>query len=413
MKQEVRSQQPEDGSRSGMHTIRVKAGREKSLLRHHPWLFSGAIKDPPEAIPSGSTVRIADNAGRVLALGAWSPQSQIRARIWSFDPTDTIDRKFFQRRLETAIALRGAAATVADGACRLVNAEADGLPGVIIDRYGDYLVCQFLSAGAECWKLAIVESLQDITSARGIFERSDVEVRVKEGLQPAAGLLAGEDPPELISVSRDGLHLLVDVRRGHKTGMYLDQAVNYRIVTGYAADKEVLNGFGYSGGFALAALQGGATRVTSVESSAEAMGLFERHLQLNGFGPERHEEITGDCFEVFRKFRDQGRQFDLVTLDPPKFVNSAQQVPRGSRGYKDINLLAMKLLRPNGMLITFSCSGHVSPDLFQKIVADAALDAGRTAHIVAWLSQSPDHPVALNFPEGRYLKGLLLGVGPR
>jgi len=410
MKHEVRSLKTEDRNRHGMHTIRVKPGREKSLLRHHPWLFSGAIKDPRDAISSGSTVRITDDSGRVLALGAWSPQSQIRVRIWCFDPAQIIDRDFFRRRIEIAVALRGPAATVVDGACRLVNAEADGLPGVIVDRYGAYLVCQFLAAGAEHWKQVIVDSLKDIMAPRGIYQRSDAEVRLKEGLQPAVGLLAGEEPPEIITIERDRLRLLVDVRHGHKTGLYLDQALNYRIVAEHSADQEVLNGFGYSGGFALAALRGGAARVTSVEASAEALALYERHLQLNGFGTERCENITGDCFEVFRKFRDQGRQFDLVTLDPPKFVNSAQQLQRGSRGYKDINLLAMKLLRRNGVLITFSCSGHVSPELFQKILADAALDAGRTVHIMAWLSQSPDHPVALNFPESRYLKGLLCRV---
>jgi len=393
-----------------MHTIRVKPGREKSLLRKHPWLFSGAIKEPDETLASGTTVRVEDSNGRFLALGAWSAQSQIRVRVWSFDPAETIDRGFFRRRIETAIALRGAAVNLEDGACRLVNAEADGLPGVIVDRYGAWLVCQFLSAGADRWKQDIVNNLVEVLSPHGIYERSDVEVRNLEGLPPALGLLAGEEAPEFITIERDGLHLLVDVRRGHKTGLYLDQAVNYRVVAEHSADKEVLNGFAYTGGFTLAALHGGAARVTSVESSADALGLLQRHLALNGFHTDRCENINGDCFEVFRKFRDQGRQFDLVTLDPPKFVNTVQQIQRGSRGYKDVNLLAMKLLRRNGILVTFSCSGHVSPELFQKIVADAALDAGRSVHIIAWLSQSPDHPVALNFPEGRYLKGLLCRI---
>ena len=391
-----------------MQTIRVKPGREKSLLRRHPWLFSGALRDSAADITSGSTVRVLDNSGRQLALGAWSPQSQIRVRIWSFDSADSIDAEFFQRRIEDAVRLR--APLAAGGACRLLNAEADGLPGVIIDRYDDCLVCQFLSAGAEFWKQEIVDALMGAVSPATIYERSDVEVRKLEGLAPVQGLLAGTEPPQFIQVERDGLHLLVDVRHGHKTGLYLDQAVNYRLVAGHAAAREVLNGFSYSGGFALAALQGGAVRVTSVESSAEAMGLFQRQLELNEFGMERCENITGDCFEVFRKFRDQGRQFDMVTLDPPKFVSSARQLQRGSRGYKDINLLAMKLLRPNGVLASFSCSGHVSPELFQKIVADAAVDAGRSVHVMAWLAQSPDHPVSLNFPEGRYLKGLLCRV---
>jgi 23S rRNA (cytosine1962-C5)-methyltransferase len=393
-----------------MQTINLKPGREKSLLRRHPWIFSGALHEPREKISPGATVRVHDASGTPLALAAWSPQSQIRARVWSHDPGEVIDAGFFARRIADAMARRHAFVPATSDTYRLVNAESDGLPGVIIDRYAGFYVVQLLSAGAEFWKDAVVRQLQQQATPQGIYERSDVDVRDKEGLRPASGLLAGAEPPEHIQVLQHGRQMLVDIRHGHKTGLYLDQCWNHHLVESYADSREVLNCFAYTGAFTLAALRGGATRVANVETSDSALSLLAKNLELNGMPAERVENHQGDAFTVLRQFRDRGRQFDMVILDPPKFVSSAQQVERGSRGYKDINLLAFKLLRPGGILVTFSCSGHVSADLFQKIVADAALDAGRAAAILHFLAQAPDHPVALNFPEGRYLKGVLCTV---
>ncbi len=393
-----------------MHTVHLKRGREKSLQRRHPWLYSGALKEPGEEVGNGETVHIANAQGDILALGAYSPHSQIRVRLWSYSPDEQIDSEFFRRRLEQAVSLRRRLLPAGNTACRLVNSESDGLPGLVVDRYGDFLVCQFLSAGAEYFRRGITVQLQDLLSPRGIYERSDVDVRLKEGLELRAGVIAGEEPPELTEIAVDGTRLLVDVRRGHKTGFYLDQCVNYEAIRGQAQDAEVLNCFAYTGAFGFAALQGGAAAVTNVESSAEALRLAARNAELNGIGPGRIENVQDDCFDALRRYRDAGRKFDMVILDPPKFVRSAQQLKQGSRGYKDINMIAMKLLKRDGILVTFSCSGHVSQDLFQKIVADAALDAEREAGILRFLSQSPDHPVALNFPEGRYLKGLVCAV---
>ena len=393
-----------------MQTIAIKPGREKSILRHHPWLFSGALHEPTGTIQTGATVRVTDASGKALGLGAWSPQSQIRVRLWSFDPREPIDGGFFARRIKAARELRQLLITEPTDVYRLVNAESDGLPGVIIDKYSDFLVIQLLSAGAEFWKDEIVRQLQEQLSPLGIYERSDVDVREKEGLPSSSGLLAGVEPPELIQVHQDGIQLLADVRHGHKTGLYLDQGLNNNLIAGFAQGREVLNCFAYTGALSMATLRAGATRVTNVESSDAVLALLEKNREINHLPVECMENIHGDAFEVLRKFRDSRRSFDMVILDPPKFVTNAQQVERGSRGYKDINLLACKLLRPGGILATFSCSGHVSADLFQKIVADAALDAGREVRALHFLAQAPDHPVGLNFPEGRYLKGLICVV---
>ncbi len=390
-----------------MHKIILKPGREKTLLRRHPWLFSGALNDAKKSIHNGETVNIVNSAGDVLASGAYSPHSQIRVRIWSFDPVESVDAGFFNKQIEQAISLRRTLIPETDTACRLINAESDGLPGVIVDRYSDFLVCQFLSAGAEFHKQTIVDLLSELVKPAGIYERSDVEVREKEGLSPVSGLLSGAEPPQYITVRQGGLDFHVDVRNGHKTGMYLDQRDNRGVVQSLAQGRDVLNCFAYTGSFALAALRGGARHVTNIESSSEAIQLINKHFQLNTVDKNRVENIQTDVFAELRKYRDSGRTFDMVILDPPKFVSSADQLKRGCRGYKDINWLAFRLLRKNGLLVTFSCSGHLEPDLFQKIVADAAVDAGCETRIVQHLGQPADHPVALNFPEGRYLKGLV------
>lgn len=388
----------------------LKPGREKSLLRRHPWVFSGAIQQAPARAQAGETIRVVSADGQFLAWGAHSPSSQIRVRIWTFDPREQVDSCFFRIRLERAISLRRQLLGSGMTTLRLVNAESDGLPGLVVDKYGGFLVCQFLAAGAEFFKREIIDQLTVLLQPEGIYERSEAEARKKEGLEAVAGLLYGAEPPEYLEVEQDGTKCLVDIRRGHKTGMYLDQRENRLVVERYARDREVLNGFAYTGMFALAALRGGARSVTNVESSAEALALIHRNSACNSLDANRLMNVQGDVFQVMRGYRDWGTKFDMVILDPPKFVHAEQQLQSGCRGYKDINLLAIKLLNAGGLLITFSCSGHVGPDLFRKIIADAAVDAGRTARVIAALEQPCDHPVALNFPEGRYLKGLVCHV---
>jgi 23S rRNA (cytosine1962-C5)-methyltransferase len=388
----------------------LKAGREKSLRRRHPWVFSGAI-DRVEGEPgAGATVDLVASNGELLGRGAYSPASQIRTRIWSFDANETIDAAFLRRRLVRAIESRRRLDMLgADTACRLVFSEADGLPGLIVDRYGEFLVCQILSAGAEAWRSTLVELLLELCAPRGIYERSEGGARHKEGLASRRGSLAGEAPPRELAIVSSGARLVVDIASGQKTGAYLDQQQNRRRVAAHARDADVLDAFSYTGGFAISCLRDGAKRATLVDSSAEALALAERETAANGVG-DRCRFVVGNVFDELRVVRDAGARFDLVVLDPPKFVHSAEQIAAGSRGYKDINMLGLALVRAGGVLATFSCSGHVDAALFQKIVAGAAVDAGRTAQILERLSQPPDHPVATEFPEADYLKGLILRV---
>lgn len=393
-----------------MSRITLKPGREKSLLRRHPWIFSGAIDRVDQPPQTGATITICSTAGQPLALAAWSPASQIRARVWSFAPSTRIDQDFFTLRLRQAIELRRDLLMVADGACRLVNAESDGLPGLIVDRYAGFLVCQFLSAGPEYWRDTIVECLRELIPCHGIYERSDVEVRRKEELPVRTGVLAGDSPPELVEIHENGLRYLVDVRAGHKTGFYLDQRDNRLQLAALCNEANVLNGFAYTGGFGLRALQGGARRLVNVDGSESALSLLNRNVELNGLDQGRVHNLHEDMFECLRRLHHERQQFDVIVLDPPKFVDSKAHLTRASRGYKDINRMAFLLLRPGGSLLTFSCSGLLPPELFQKIVADAAVDAGRTGVILRHLHQAADHPVRLSFPEGNYLKGLLIKV---
>lgn len=391
-----------------MPSLILKPTGRKALLRRHPWIFSGAVGAVEGSPSAGETADVLGENRALLARAAFSPRSQIAARVWTFDPNETVGPAFFRARIERAAAFRR---TILDhsmvNAYRVVNAEADGLPGLVVDRYGAFLVCQFASAGVECWKEEIVKALGEILAPEGIYERSDVRSRAKEGLEPAVGVLAGREPPDRIEVREGPNRFLVDVKAGQKTGFYLDQRENGEVVSRFARDAEVLNAFAYTGAFAVAALRGGARTVTNVESSPPALDRAAANTERNGFDASRVRNESGDAFTVLRRFRDEGRRFDLVLLDPPKLAESRAQVPRASRAYKDINLLAFKLLAPGGTLITFSCSGHVGADLFQKIIADAALDAGREARILRRLGQAPDHPVLLSFPEGSYLKGLV------
>lgn len=349
-----------------------------------------------------------------MAVAAYSPGSQIRCRIWSFNTDVNIDTGFFRQKLQQAIGLRRKSGLLQESeslsACRLIYSESDGLPGLIVDRYSDYLVVQFLSAGAEYWKDTIVTLLGELMPRNSIYERSDASVREKEHLPLRTGSLTGEAPPDYIEITEHGLRYRVDIRQGHKTGFYLDQRNNRCRIRELAKGGEVLNCFSYTGGFAIASLAGAAERAVNIDSSASALQLATENARLNAIDTYRLENIEANVFEQLREFKRAKRQFDLVVLDPPKLIESKQGMDRGARAYKDVNMQAFSLLKPGGLLMTFSCSGLLSAQLFQKIVADAALDAGRQAAIIERLSQSVDHPVALNFPEGEYLKGLCIRV---
>ncbi|HXV10489.1 MAG TPA: class I SAM-dependent methyltransferase [Burkholderiales bacterium] len=388
-----------------MNRLTLKPGREKSLKRRHPWVFSGAVARVQGTPAPGETVEVRAASGELLAVAAYSPRSQIVARVWDWKE-QAIDRAFFMSRIQQAVdQRRGLADTGRTDALRLVNGESDGLPGVVADRYRDTVVMQLNSAGADRWRDAIAEALLAASGAARLWERSDAEVRQLEGLQPVLGVVRGSEKPGEVVISENGLRFEVDFARGHKTGFYIDQRDNRRLVRELAAGREVLDGFCYTGAFALNAAAGAARSVTAVDSSAEAIEIARRNAGLNS--QPAVSWLEGDVFQLLRKFRDEGRAFDLIVLDPPKFAPTAAHVTKAARAYKDINLLAFKLLRPGGLLVTFSCSGGVSAELFQKIVAGAALDAGVDARIIRRLGASADHPVALNFPEGEYLKGLL------
>ena len=395
-------------SAANMPVLILKPGREKALMRRHPWIFSGAIQKIEGEPESGSTVEVRSSRGEFLARAAFSAESQIRARIWSFDPDEQVDEEFFRRRIKTALEARRAWNLDREtDAYRLIHAESDGLPGLIADRYGEMLVLQSLSAGAERWKETIADLLLKTTGLESVFERSDADVRALEGLPSIVGPLRGPAPQAVFPIHENGLNFNVDLQGGHKTGFYLDQRPNRLRVRQLAHGREVLDGFCYTGGFSLNALSGGAKSVLSVDASAEALKLCSENVLINALPAERHTVLEGDVFQLLRRFRDEGRHFDMIILDPPKFAPTAAQAEKAARGYKDINLLAFKLLRPGGLLATFSCSGGVDAALFQKIVASAALDASVEAQIVEHFSQASDHPVSLNFPEGTYLKGLL------
>lgn len=392
-----------------MPTLTLKPGREKSLLRRHPWIFSGAIARVDGNPEPGGTVDLLAADGQFLARAAYSPNSQIRARVWTFEQLEPVDADFFRRRIHTSHAAR----TPLKGdtnAFRLVHAESDGLPGLIVDCYADTLVVQFLSAGADFWKETIADILLGETGLTTIYERSDADVRELEGLPARVGILRGTMKNSPLTITEHGLKFIVNIAEGHKTGYYLDQRSNRLRVRELAKDRDVLDCFCYSGGFTINALAGGAKTVLSADASAHVLALCHENVALNDLNStfvSRHSVLEGDIFQLLRKFRDEGRSFDLIILDPPKFAPTAIQAEKAARGYKDINRLGFKLLRPGGILVTFSCSGGVDAALFQKIVASAALDAGVSAQILEYLAQGPDHPVGLNFPEGAYLKGLV------
>ena len=394
-----------------MKSIRLLPGRERSLLRRHPWIFAGAIARGKA--DTGETVRVQADDGRFLAWGAYSPHSSIRVRAWSLDEAERIDAAFFQRRIAAAVALRQRL-DVASTGVRLVHGEADGLPGLVVDRYGDSLCAQFGAAGVERWKPVLADALLAATGTRRLYERSDASVRELEGLPAQTGWLrldAGDEGGTGLQIDEHGWRLTLDLAQGHKTGYYLDQRDNRAAFARWVRQlgcRQVLNGYSYTGGFSVAALAGGAAHVTSVDSSAPALQRVAAHVALNGFDASRSETVDADVNTFLRQSLQAGRRYDAIVLDPPKFAPTAAHAERAARAYKDTNRLALMLLAPGGLLFTFSCSGGIGAELFQKIVAGAPIDAGLDGAIVQRLEAACDHPTALFFPEGEYLKGLVV-----
>lgn len=390
-----------------MKVIRVKPEKERSLQRRHPWLFESAIAKG--AADAGETVRVESLQGQFLAWAAYSPRSKIRARVWSFEQAERIDAAFMRARVRQAIAARARFDIRSDG-LRLIHGEADGLPGLIVDRYGDTLVAQFLGAGVERWKSELADALLAETGLQRLYERSDTSTRELEGLPATSGWLRGQGPTEQV-LQEHGWQLALDIARGHKTGFYLDQRDNRKRVADDATRlrfQHVLNCYCYTGGFTVAALAGGAGQVISIDSSAAALELARANVARNGFDAQRAEFLDADVNASLRRFIQEGRRFDAIVLDPPKLAPTVAHAERAARAYKDINRLAFRLLAPGGVLYTFSCSGGVSADLFHKIVAAAGLEAGVDGYIQARLGGAPDHPMTIAFPEGEYLKGLVV-----
>ncbi|HAT5004337.1 MULTISPECIES: 23S rRNA (cytosine(1962)-C(5))-methyltransferase RlmI [Serratia] len=386
-------------------------GREKSLLRRHPWVFSGAVQRVEGKALSGETIDILDSQGKWLARGAYSPESQIRARVWTFQQDEDINIDFFIRRLQQAQSWRDWVAQ-RDGldGYRLIAGESDGLPGITIDRFQNFLVLQLLSAGAEYQRPALLSALQHCYPECSIYDRSDVAVRKKEGLPLAQGPVQGDLPPELLPITEHGMKLLVDIQQGHKTGFYLDQRDSRLAARNYSAGRRVLNCFSYTGAFAVSALMGGCAQVISVDTSQAALDIAKQNVELNKLDLNKAEFVRDDVFQLLRNYRAQGEKFDLIIMDPPKFVENKNQLASACRGYKDINMLALQLLNPGGILLSFSCSGLMPTDLFQKILADAAVDAGRDVQFIEQFRQAADHPVIATYPEGLYLKGFACRV---
>jgi 23S rRNA (cytosine1962-C5)-methyltransferase len=395
-----------------MPTIFLYPGKDKPVRQRHPWIFSGAVARSEGYPNRGEVVDVVDDRGEWLARGYYNAASQIVVRLLTWQRDEAVDADFWRRRLAAAAAARQPLQARPDlTAYRLVYAESDGLPGLVVDRYGDWLVTQFLTAGVEVRRDLLLGLLVEMFAPAGIVDRSDVPVRRQEGLPLRSELAWGEPPPPGLTVLENGHRFPVDLLGGQKTGFYLDQRANRQIVGRQATGRTVLNAFSFTGAFAVYALAGGAAHVTNIDSSYDALAGGEAALRANGFDPDvQADSIAGDVFQVLRDFREAGRRFDLVILDPPKFAGRKQELAGATRGYKDINLLALGLLAPGGLLATFSCSGLVTPDLFQKVVFGASVDAGRDAQIIGHFSQGPDHPILLSFPESEYLKGLLLRV---
>lgn len=392
--------------------IILHESRDKSLKRKHPWIFSKAIKEVLNEPSNGADINIYDCNNNFLAVAAYSPNSQIRARVWSFNKNEKIDKDFFKAKILKAYEARKLMLEVtAMSACRIIAAESDSIPGLIVDMYNNYLVLEVLSAGTEFHLKEIVAALREMFPEHNIYERSDVEVRKKEGLELRKGVIFGENPPTEIEITEnENMKLLVDIENGHKTGYYLDQRDNRAALAKYCKGKSVLNCFSYTGGFSLYALKGRALKVANVDVSQRALDTAKRNIVLNHLDPGRVKFIKEDVFKFLRNEKAKNNKYDVIVLDPPKFAESRGQLDKACRGYKDINMLAASIINPGGYLMTYSCSGHMTPDLFQKVVADAILDANREGQIVEYLQQASDHPISTAYPEGLYLKGLVVRI---
>jgi 23S rRNA (cytosine1962-C5)-methyltransferase len=394
-----------------MVDVYLKEGRDKAVRNRHPWVFSGAVARSAGNVDDGAIVDVRDARGTFLARGYLNRQSQIVVRLLSWDEDEPIDEAFWQRRVAGAVARRASlAADTSTTAYRLIHAESDLLPGLIVDRYGDFAVVQCLTLGIDRHRDEIVDALSDVLGPVSLYERSDVDVRAQEGLPPVTGVLSGDAPPPEAEILEHGHRFLVDLVGGQKTGFYLDQRENRQALVRYARGKEMLNAFSYSGAFSVYAAAAGAGPITNLDTSGEALDLARKNLAQNGLQRLEDTYTTGDAFQVLRSYRDQGQRFDLIVLDPPKFAPTRKHVQRATRAYKDINLLAIKLLRPGGILFTFSCSGGIDASLFQKIVFGASVDARRDLQVIEYLSQGPDHPILISFPESAYLKGMVCQV---
>ena len=389
-----------------MQRVFLKKGRERPVLHGHPWIFSGAIEKVEAEPESAGLADVFDHNREWIARGLYNPKSQIRVRILTWEKEE-IDLSFFSRRLSRAAALRERFLSPSIDSYRLVNGEGDFLPGLVVDRYGDFLVCQFFTAGMDRLKAIVVDALASLFKPRGIYDRSEGGVRDEEELPPSVGVLAGEEPPELVTIEENGIRFLVDIRKGQKTGFFLDQRENRALLASLAPDMTVLNCFAYTGGFAAYALKAGAKRVVSVETSRPALDLAKQSFDRNGLSIGERDLVRAD---VFSYLKNSAEEFDIVVVDPPSLAHRRGDIEAAAGGYKFLNLHALRLLQPGGLLFTFSCSSHISTDLFQKIVFGAAVDAGRRVQIIKHLGHAPDHPVSLHHPEGEYLKGLLLKV---
>ncbi|RWU07515.1 class I SAM-dependent rRNA methyltransferase [Pedobacter chitinilyticus] len=394
-----------------MVEIKLKKGKEKAVYQRHPWVFSGAldkVKGKPE---NGDVVKVLDAQGEFLAYGYYNDQSRVAVRLLEWDENVSIDEAWYEQKVNTAIDGRAhLLANEATTACRLIFSEADFLPGLIVDRYADFLSVQILSSGIEKAKDTIIKVLVKRLQPKGIFDRSDATARTHEGITAENGLLWGENPAEFIEVKENGIKYHINIAEGQKSGFYCDQRDNRSILASYSKGKTVLDCFSYSGGFSLNAFAQGAAEVTSVDSSALAIETLKQNMVLNQFDAAKHVAIQSDVNKQLRQFNDEGKKFDVVVLDPPKYAPSRSALDRAARAYKDLNRRGLMLLESGGLLATFSCSGAVDIETFKQIIAWAALDAGKEVQIIKQFCQPEDHPVRLSFPEGEYLKGLLLRV---
>jgi len=394
-----------------MGYVVLKRGREISIYRRHPWVYSGAILKVVGSIEPGEIIRVLSNKGEFLGVGWYSPASQIRVRMLNFGDEESLGEDFLYKKIQRAISLREALIDVIDSsAYRLINSEGDTIPGVIVDRYSNFLVCQFLSAGAERFKDLIISCLREILKPEGIFERSDSNVRLKEGLKPYKGHLWGREAPDRVEIREKDVKFFVDVKRGHKSGFYLDQRENRYIFRDYVANKRILNCFSYTGGFCIHGFKKGAKEIKNIDASKDVLDAIEENLKLNGINKLSCENIKGNAFNILKEMYEKKEVFDVVVVDPPKFVHNMGQMKSGIRGYKKINSMAFRLVAEGGYVFTFSCSGLVDAELFKKIILESAIDAGRDVAVLKELSQGVDHPYSISFPEGRYLKGFLLRI---